>query len=122
MKEIIEKMVLSSIPIEDVDSELEQYPSGRAWDMLKELNANPVISMQKAWREHYPELLKKYRERLFEPIDQQRNLTDAMLKVAERPTTSYNYASGATHDDRRSQLLLGEEMGGVVQIKRLANE
>jgi hypothetical protein len=85
-KEIIEKMVLSSIPIEDIDAELEHYPAGTAWDMLKDLNANPIISMQKAWREHFPELLKKYRTRLFEPIDQQKDLTDAMKKVAERKT------------------------------------
>ena len=86
-KEIIEKMVLSSIPIEDVDAELEQYPAGVAWDMLKDLNANPIISMQKAWREHYPELLKKYRERLFGPVEQQKDLTEAMMRMANRPTS-----------------------------------
>lgn len=121
-KEIIEKMVLSSIPIEDVDSELEQYPPGTAWDMLKDLNANPVISMQRAWREHYPELLKKYRERLFEPIQQQKELTESMTKVAERPTYGAYYASGSTHDDRRSQLLLGEEMEKRIPLKRINNE
>ena len=119
-REIIEKMVLSSIPIEDVDAELEQYPPGTAWDMLINLNANPIISMQKAWREHYPELLKKYRKRLMEPIEQQKNLTEAVMKVAERPT--YNYESGATHDDKRSQLLLGEEKEKIVRLKRLSNE
>ena len=119
-REIIEKMVLSSIPIEDVDAELEQYPPGAAWDMLINLNANPIISMQKAWREHYPELLKKYRKRLMEPIEQQKNLTEAVMKVAERPT--YNYESGATHDDKRSQLLLGEEKEKIVRLKRLSNE
>lgn len=121
-KEIIEKMVLSSIPIEDVDSELEQYPPGTAWDMLKDLNANPVISMQRAWREHYPELLKKYRERLFEPIQQQKELTESMTKVAERPTYGAYYASGSTHDDRRSQLLLGEEKEKRIPLKRINNE
>ena len=119
-REIIEKMVLSSIPIEDVDAELEQYPPGTAWDMLINLNANPIISMQKAWREHYPELLKKYRKRLMEPIEQQKELTESMMKVAERPT--YNYESGATHDDKRSQLLLGEEKEKIVRLKRLSNE
>ena len=119
-REIIEKMVLSSIPIEDVDAELEQYPPGAAWDMLINLNANPIISMQKAWREHYPELLKKYRKRLMEPIEQQKELTESMMKVAERPT--YNYESGATHDDKRSQLLLGEEKEKIVRLKRLSNE
>ena len=119
-REIIEKMVLSSIPIEDVDAELEQYPPGTAWDMLINLNANPIISMQKAWREHYPELLKKYRKRLMEPIEQQKELTESMMKVAERPT--YNYESGATHDDKRNQLLLGEEKEKIVRLKRLSNE
>jgi hypothetical protein len=121
-KEIIEKMVLSSIPIEDVDAELEQYPPGTAWDMLKDLNANPIISMQKAWREHYPELLRKYRARLFGPIEQQQELTDAMRKVAERPTYGAYYASGSTHDDKRSQLLLGEEKEKFVPLKKISNE
>jgi hypothetical protein len=121
-KEIIEKMVLSSIPIEDIDAELMQYPAGTAWDMLKDLNANPVISMQKAWREHYPTLLTKYRERLFGPIEQQQELTDAMRKVAERPTYGAYYASGSTHDDKRSQLLLGEEKEKLVPLKRISNE
>jgi len=119
-KEIIEKMVLSSIPIEDIDAELEHYPAGSAWDMLIKLNANPIINMQKAWREHYPALIEKYRERLFGPIEQQKNLTEAMMKVAERPT--YNYESGATHDDKRSQLMLGENRKDLVQLKRLSNE
>ena len=119
-KEIIEKMVLSSIPIEDIDAELEHYPAGSAWDMLIKLNANPIINMQKAWREHYPTLIEKYRERLFGPIEQQKNLTEAMMKVAERPT--YNYESGATHDDKRNQLLLGEDRKKLVQLRRLSNE
>ena len=121
-KEIIEKMVLSSIPIEDIDAELMQYPAGTAWDMLKDLNANPVISMQKAWREHYPELLKKYRKRLMEPIEQQKELTESMAKVAERPTYGAYYASGSTHDDKRSQLLLGEEKEKFVPLKKISNE
>ena len=121
-KEIIEKMVLSSIPIEDIDAELEQYPAGTAWDMLKDLNANPIISMQKAWREHYPELLKKYRERLFGHIEQQKELTDAITKVAERPTYGAYYASGSTHDDKRNQLLLREEDEENVPLKLIANE
>lgn len=121
-KEIIEKMVLSSIPIEDVDAELEQYPPGTAWDMLKDLNANPIISMQKAWREHYPELLRKYRARLFGPIDQQQELAEAITKVAERPTYGAYYASGSTHDDKSSKLVLGEEKEKMVPLKRISNE
>lgn len=119
-KGIIEKMVLSSIPIEDIDGELEQYPPEVAFGMLRDLQANPIISMQNAWREHYPTLLKKYRERLFGPIEQQKNVAEAMMKVAERPT--YNYESGATHFDKRSQLLLGEEREKLVRLKRLSNE
>ena len=121
-KEIIEKMVLSSIPIEDVDAELEQYPPGTAWDMLKDLNANPIISMQKAWREHYPELLRKYRARLFGPIEQQQELAEAITKVAERPTYGAYYASGSTHDDKSSKLVLGEEKEKMVPLKRISNE
>ena len=121
-KDIIEKMVLSSIPIEDIDAELERYPASYAWEMLKELNANPIVCMQKAWREHYPSLLEKYRERLMGPMKQQEELTDAIMKVAERPTFGAYYASGSTHDDKRSQLLLGEENNTSVKLKRISNE
>jgi len=99
---------------------LEQYPPEIAFSMLRDLQASPIISVQEAWREHYPELLKKYRKRLMEPIEQQKELTESMMKVAERPT--YNYESGATHDDKRSQLLLGEEKEKIVRLKRLSNE
>lgn len=121
-KNVLQQMILSSIPIEEIDRELMKYPPAMAFDLLRELNNSVVLSVIEAWREHYPALVDKYRKRLFEPIDRQRDLTDAMMKVAERPTTSYNYASGATHDDKRSQLVLGEGKGDVVQIKRLANE
>ena len=121
-EEILQQMVESAIPIEDIDAELEKYPPGMAWDMLSSLNANPAICMQPAWREHYPELLQKYRERLFEPIEQQKDLTDAMKIVAERPTNSYIYGSGSTHYDKRSQLLLGEEKEKFVPLKRLSHE
>ncbi len=84
-KEKLEEMVLASIPIEDVDAELELYPAGTAWDMLRDLNANPIICVQKAWRDHFPDLLKKYRERLFGPIEQRKELTEAMMKIAETP-------------------------------------
>lgn len=66
----------AAIPIKNVDAELEQYPPGIAWEMLKDLNANPIISVQEAWREHYPALLKKYRDRLFEPIKEKREFPD----------------------------------------------
>ena len=93
-----------------------------AWDMLGNLNANPAICVQPAWRENYPTLLEKHRKRLFEPIAQQKNLTDAMIKVAERPANFYHYASGSTHEDKRQQLMLGEETNRVVHKKLLGNE
>lgn len=119
-EETLQQMVLSAIPISDIDVELDQYPPGMAWDMLQRLEANPAIHIQQAWRDHYPELLRKYRAKLFDPIDQQKVLTDAMMKVAERPT--YNYEAGSTHDDKRSQLVFGEEKDKVVRLKRLGNE
>ena len=120
----LQQMVLSSIPIEKVDDELMKYPPGMAWDMLGNLNANPAICVQPAWRENYPTLLEKYRKRLYEPIDQQKNMTDAIMKVAERPTYGeyHNYQNGSTHDDKRSQLLLGEEKEKLIPLKRLTNE
>ena len=51
--------------------------------MLINLNANPIICVQKAWRDYFPDLLKKYRERLFGPIEQRKELTEAMMKIAE---------------------------------------
>jgi hypothetical protein len=44
--------------------------------------------------------------------DPTERLINSMEKVAERPT--YNYESGATHYDKRSQLLLGEESEKIV--------
>jgi hypothetical protein len=78
--------------------------------------------MQKAWREHYPELLRKYRARLFGPIEQQQELAEAITKVAERPTYGAYYASGSTHDDKSSKLVLGEEKEKMVPLKRISNE
>jgi hypothetical protein len=101
---------------------LKQYPPEIAFSMLRELQASPIISVQGAWRKHYPELLKKYRERLFEPIDQQKDLSESMKTIAKRPTYGAYYASGATHDDKRSQLLLGEKKEKLVPLKRIANE
>ena len=46
--------------------------------------------------------------------------TEALLKVAERPANSYNYAAGAVHDDKRSQLVFGEEK--LVPLKQLSHE
>ena len=90
--------------------------------MLRDLQASPIISVQEAWREHYPELLKKYRKRLMEPIEQQKELTESMAKVAERPTYGAYYAAGSTHDDKRSQLVLGVEKEKMIPLKRISNE
>ena len=121
-QELLQQMVLSAIPIEDVDAELMKYPPGLAWDMLLDLNANVLVNVQRAWRENYPALLEKHRQRLFEPIEDQKNLTDAMWKVAERPANSYNYGAGAVHDDKRQQMVFGEEKEKVLPLKRLTNE
>lgn len=48
--------------------------------------------------------------------------TEALLKVAERPANSYNYAAGAVHDDKRQQMVFGEEKKELVPLKRLTNE
>ena len=48
--------------------------------------------------------------------------TEALLKVAERPANSYNYAAGAVHDDKRQQMVFGEEKEKLVPLKRLTNE
>jgi hypothetical protein len=111
----LQQMVLSSIPIERVDEELMKYPPGMAWDMLSNLNANPAICVQPAWRENYPTLLEKYRKRLYEPIDQQKNMTDAIMKVANKNTIGQmvmeqnNYAvpsslAAADHDCKVAEL------------------
>ena len=97
-KEMLQQMVLSAIPIEDIEAELDQYPSSIAWDMLKELNANPVISMQDAWREHYPAMLKKYRVRMFDTIELQKSLNDAMQKMAKRPFVHIEKAADVIAD------------------------
>ena len=90
-QELLQQMVLSAIPIEDVDAELMKYPPGLAWDMLRDLNANVLVNVQRAWRENYPALLEKHRQRLFEPINQQKDLTDAVRMAANKPTTQNIY-------------------------------
>lgn len=116
-KELLQKMLLSAIPIEDVDAELEKYPAGMAWDMLQGLNASPILNGIDVWRQHYPFLLKKYRERLLGPIEQQKELAEAIKAVAERPTNYY--ASGAVHDDNRRQIMLGDERARLLQQKQI---
>ena len=121
-KDVLQQMVLSSIPIEEIDAELMKYPPATAFDLLRELNNSVVLSMLEVWREHYPGLLEKYRNRLFEPIDEQRDLTAAMKKVAERPTFGTYYGKGSVHDDKRRQLTVGEIEKKYQQLKRMSNE
>lgn len=117
-KEVLEQMILSSIPIKDVDAELEQYPPTMAWELLLKLNESPILNAFEAWHNAYPTLLKKYRGRLVDSMNQQKELNEAIKEGVNRPT--YNYESGSTHDDKRSQLVLGEEK--YVPLKRLSHE
>lgn len=119
-KEVLEQMILSSIPIKDVDAELEQYPPTMAWELLCKLNESPILNAFEAWHNAYPALLKKYRGRLVDSMNQQKELNEAIKEGVNRPT--YNYEAGSTHDDKRSQLVLGEEKDKVVRLKRLCNE
>ncbi len=112
--------MLSTITIQAIDDELEKYQPAKAWDYLMDLNANPVIGVLDAWREHYPSLVEKYRQRLQQPIAQQEKVADALMTIASRPTVSYTYGSGATHDDRRNQFMLGEERANMLQQKQMA--
>ena len=89
-KDVLQQMVLSSIPIEEIDAELMKYPPATAFDLLRELNNSVVLSVLPAWREHYPYLLEKYRNRLFEPIDEQRDLTAGGRNRKEISTTKTN--------------------------------
>jgi hypothetical protein len=118
----LQNNLLSAILIEDVDKELMRYPPEMAWDLLIQTQSNPLISMQPAWREHYPALFEKYRARLFEYHEEQKDLTAAIKKTAERPTYGAYYASGATHDDHRKQLSIGETAENVAKLKCLSNE
>lgn len=119
-KEVLQQMILSSIPIADVDAELEQYPPTMAWELLCKLNESPILNAVEAWHNAYPTLLKKYRGRLVEIMNQQKELNEAIKEGVNRPT--YNYEAGSTHDDKRSQLVFGEEKDKVVRLKRLSNE
>ena len=119
-KEVLQQMILSSIPIADVDAELEQYPPAMAWELLCKLNESPILNAFEAWHNAYPTLLKKYRGRLMESMNLQKELSEAIKEGVNRPT--YNYQAGATHDDKRSQLVFGEEKETSAQIKRLTNE
>jgi len=119
-KEVLEQMILSSIPIKDVDAELEQYPPAMSWELLLKLNESPILNAFEAWHNAYPALLKKYRGRLVESMNQQKELSEAIKEGVNRPT--YNYEAGSTHDDKRQQMVFGEEKEKLVPLKRLTNE
>ena len=119
-KEVLEQMILSSIPIKDVDTELEQYPPSMSWELLLKLNESPILNAFEAWHNAYPMLLKKYRSRLVDSMNQQKELNEAIKEGVNRPT--YNYEAGSTHDDKRSQLVFGEEREKLIPLKRLCNE
>ena len=119
-KEVLEQMILSSIPIKDVDAELEQYPPTMAWELLLKLNESPILNAFEAWHNAYPTLLKKYRGRMVDSMNQQKELGEAIKEGVNRPT--YKYEAGSTHDDKRSQLVIGEEKEKVLLLKRLSNE
>ena len=119
-KEVLEQMILSSIPIKDVDAELEQYPPTMSWELLLKLNESPILNAFEAWHNAYPALLKKYRGRLVDSMNQQKELNEAIKEGVNRPT--YNYEAGSTHDDKRNQLVFGEEKEKLVPLKRLTNE
>ena len=119
-KEVLEQMILSSIPIKDVDVELEQYPPAMSWELLLKLNESPILNAFEAWHNAYPALLKKYRDRLVDSMNQQKELNEAIKEGVNRPT--YNYEAGSTHDDKRNQLVFGEEKEKLVPLKRLTNE
>ncbi len=115
---LLRQMVESSIPMEEVESELMNYPPGIAWTMLGNLNND--LGWSPVWRGHYPAMRDRFRKRLLVPIEQQAELTEAIKEAAARPT--YNYEAGSTHDDKRQQLTIGEVEEKEVQLKRIANE
>ena len=116
-RDVLQRMIMSAIPIEQVDAELMKYPPTMAWELLRELNNSTVLNGIAVWRNAYPSLLEKYRGLLVGSMNQQKELTEAVKAVAERPTNLYSYASGAVHDDNRRQFMIGEERGKMLQQK-----
>jgi len=117
---LLRQMVESSISMEEIEAELMKYPPGIAWEMLDKLNSD--LSWNPVWRDYYPKLREKLCHLLYEPIVQQKDLTDAIVKVAERPTYGSYYAAGSTHDDKRNQVHLKKKTDQDSQIKQLGNE
>lgn len=121
-KEVLQQMILTAIPISEVDAELMKYPPSMAWELLCKLNESPILNGIETWRNAYPALLDKYRKLLVDSMNQQKELTEAIKTTAERPTVAYNYAPGATHDDKRHQLVLSEDRERALQQKQITNE
>ena len=121
-RDVLQRMIMSAIPIEQVDAELMKYPPTMAWELLRELNNSTVLNGIAVWRNAYPALLEKYRGLLVGSMNQQKELTEAVKTVAERPTNYYNYGAGAVHDDNRRQFMIGEERAKMLQQKQLVNE
>ena len=121
-RDVLQRMIMSAIPIEQVDAELMKYPPTMAWELLRELNNSTVLNGIAVWRNAYPALLEKYRGLLVGSMNQQKELTEAVKAVAERPTNYYNYGAGAVHDDNRRQFMIGEERAKMLQQKQLVNE
>lgn len=117
-KEVLQQMILTAIPIEEVDAELMKYPPAMAWDLLCKLNESPVLNGINVWRNAYPALLNKYRYRLTESMNQQKEMVESVKTAIERPTNFYNYESGATHDDKRHQVMLSEDREKTLRQKQ----
>ena len=117
-KEVLQQMILTAIPIEDVDAELMKYPPAMAWDLLCKLNESPILNGIEVWHNAYPTLLHKYRNRLVDSMNQQKEMAESVKTAIERPTNYYNYEPGATHDDKRHQLLLSEDREKTLRKKQ----
>ena len=118
--ELFEKMVTSSISINDIENELNEFSPGMAWDMLEKLNQN--LSWNPVWRQHYPELRKNAKQRLQDLEKQQSDFAENMIKVAEQPANIYNYAAGSKIFDNRKYLNICEKGDNSDNIKQIVNE
>ena len=114
---LFEKMVESSISINEIEEELKLFPPGMAWDMLNNLNQN--LCWSPVWTKYYPELRKKIITRLSEPIEQQKNLAEEIMMLAERPT--HYYGSGSIYNDYSRQMTI-EAKNKEEQQKLIGNE
>ncbi len=112
------QMAESSITMNEIEGELMKYPSGLAWTMIERLNND--LSWNLVWREHYPEMREKIFARLCDSTQEQANLTYSIKEIASRPT--YNYESGAIHEDKRNQLMVDSKEKVKEQLRLWQNE